>query len=113
MKFKTTNRELKNKVASRYLFKTGYCNLQHLLHFTSPIAYASGVYGWNYDVYKIDDVYITTGYRSMVGQPIDYKLIEKYDNAAREIVDSWTGNVDAKKEQLNELIKQFINELFN
>lgn len=114
MKFKTTSKELRNKVASKYLFKCGYCDLQHLLHFTSPIAYASGVYGWNYDVYKIDDIYITTGYRSMVGQSIDYEVTRKYEEQAREILNTWGKyEYEEKKELVNKLLKEFINEIFN
>ena len=113
MKFKTTSKELKNKVPSKYLFKIGYCGLQHLLWFEKPIAFNSGVYGWNYDVYCINDIYITTGYRSMVGQNIPYELAKKYDDKAKEIINQWTGNIDLKKEKLNSLIKEFIKELYS
>jgi hypothetical protein len=112
MKFKTTNKELKNRVPSNYLFKTGYCDLQHLLHYTRPIAYASGVYGWNYDVYCIDDVYITTGYRSMVGNQIPFELVREYDEKAREIVNSWGKyEYDEKKQLINDLLKEFIEKI--
>ena len=64
MKLKITDRELARE---RYVFISGYCDLQYLLKYESPIAYACGINGWRYDIYKIDNVYITTGYSSPRG----------------------------------------------
>lgn len=64
MKLKITDRELSRE---RYVFISGYCDLEYLLKYESPIAYACGIYGWRYDVYKVNNVYITTGYSSPRG----------------------------------------------
>ncbi len=64
MKLKVTDKELARE---RYVFISGYCDLQYLLKYESPIAYASGVNGWRYDVFKLDNVYVTTGYASPRG----------------------------------------------
>ena len=113
MKFKTTSRELKNSVPTNYLFKAGYCALQELFYYEQPIAYNCGVYGWNYDVYKIYDVYITTGYRSMVGKYIPNELVEKYNNKASTIVYDINLSYDNKREMLSKLIQEFKAELLN
>lgn len=64
MKLKVTDKELSQE---RYVFTSGYCELQKLLDYEEPIAYSRGINGWRYDVYKIGDVYITTGYASPRG----------------------------------------------
>ena len=113
MKFKTTSRELKNSVPNNYLFKTGYYALQELFYCEQPIAYSCGTYGWNYDVYQIDNVYITTGYRSMVGKYIPSELVDKYKNKASTIAYDINLTYDNKKEMLSDLIKEFKAELLN
>lgn len=43
-----------------------YCQCQRVLNLFGgdyKIGYNSGVYGWNYDLYRIGDVDIVTGYR--------------------------------------------------
>ncbi len=113
MKFKTTSRELKNDVPINYLFKTEYCALQKLFYCEQPIAYSCGAYGWNYDVYKIDDVYITTGYRSMVGKYIPNELVKKYNDKASKIAYDINLTYDDKREMLSDLIQEFKAELLN
>lgn len=113
MKFKTTSKELKDNVPTNYLFKTRYCALQELFYCEQPIAYSSGTYGWNYDVYKIDNVYITTGYRSMVGKYIPNELVEKYKDKASKIAYNINLNHEDKREMLNDLIQHFKAELLN
>lgn len=82
MKIKTTR---KNIVAtSPHLVSVGYCDLQTLLRYHSPIAYTCGVYGWNFDVYEIHGLTICTGYRGMPGRRANNA--EKYEQAAREAV---------------------------
>ena len=59
MLFKVTDKDLKEEP---FVFWAGYCELEELLQHEDPIAYSRGVNGWRYDVYKIQNVYITTGY---------------------------------------------------
>ena len=119
MKFKTTSKAIKNGYGTKYLFKTGYCALQNLFYYDNPIAYTSGMYGWNFDLYDIEGVGICTGYRGMVGQQIDYAVVKKYDDKACEIVykmkndnQTWEEYDTWKKQAIEELKKQFIKELF-
>lgn len=60
--------------------KTGYCKLSCLLSNHKPIAWASGLYGWNYDVYSVYGVTIATGYRAMPGATLED--VEKYEALA-------------------------------
>lgn len=43
MKFKTTQKQIKNNFGK--IFAVGYCDLCNLLQFEKPIAYTCGVYG--------------------------------------------------------------------
>lgn len=114
MKLKTTAKEIKNKVAGNYIWKVGYCGMQNLLHYQEPIAYTCGVYGWNFDLYEVDGVYFTTGYRNMIGRQVDYDLLNKYEQQAGEIINTWgKHSADGKKELVNILLKEFIKELYN
>ena len=45
----------------------GYCEIQELTRYMKPIAYSRNANGWKYDVYKIQNVYICTGYGSPKG----------------------------------------------
>lgn len=60
-KFKTS--QSKMKAFSPIVLGVGYCELQCLLNYESPIAYATNQYGWACDLYMINDKYsIVTGY---------------------------------------------------
>ena len=66
MKIKTTRKAI--IATSPRLVSVGYCEVQTLLRYHSPVAYNSGVYGWNFDVYQIHGLTICTGYRGMPGR---------------------------------------------
>jgi len=103
MKYKTTARAVKEGYYK--IIRAGYCSLQGLLSYKSPIAYSKGVYGWNFDVYDIDGVAICTGYRGMPSKNSkeDYKLIREYEAKA-----------DGKTaEEKDALIKEFIEKATN
>ena len=80
MKFKTTRKAIVN--GSSNIVSGGYCDLSTLLRYHSPVAYTSGVYGWNFDVYEIHGLTICTGYRGMPGRRANN--VRKYEQAARE-----------------------------
>lgn len=98
MKYKTTAKALRG--GYYMIISAGYCSLQNLLRYESPIAYCKGVYGWNFDVYDFDGIAIVTGYRGMPSKNSieDYTLIKEYDAKA-----------DGKtKEERLALINEFI-----
>ena len=60
-KLKTSQPKMKD--FSPIVLGVGYCELQRLLSYESPIAYAASQYGWVCDLYLINDKYsIVTGY---------------------------------------------------
>ena len=83
MKMKMTRNQLANLPVDK-IVTAGYCDLQHLLSGVDPSGYNSGVYGWNYDVYVIDNICILTGYRTPSKYPKVVKA-EMYERRAQEI----------------------------
>ena len=113
MKLKTTRKEIKNKVASNYIWQVGYCGMQNLLYYKEAIAYTSGVYGWNFDLYEVDGIYFTTGYRNMIGKQVDYELLRKYEDQAKIVINTrGLYTYEEEKERINNLLKEFIKELY-
>lgn len=83
MLLKVTDKDLKEEP---FVFTAGYCELQELLQYEDKIAYARGLNGWRYDLYKIQNVYITTGYSRPRGckMRIPPELKEEYKTKLRE-----------------------------
>lgn len=79
MKYKTTRKAIVNGCAN--IKCAGFCALQHLLRNHEPVAYTCGVYGWNFDVYKVYGVTICTGYRAMPGERL--QGVEEYEHKAQ------------------------------
>lgn len=67
------------------VFSIGYCKASFLLCYHEPVAYTAGIYGWNFDVYKVHGVTICTGYRGMPGEAVDSELVKMYEDEARKI----------------------------
>lgn len=104
MKFKTTAKAIRNEGGR--IVSAGYCDLQHLLWHTEPIAYTCGIYGWNFDVYNVNGLTICTGYRGMVGRTANN--IREYNERAKAIL-AWDNKIsyDEKRAQLDALLKEF------
>lgn len=71
MKVKTTRKGIVNSTPAKALKCAGYCELQALLRNHEPVAYTSGIYGWNFDVYEVYGLTICTGYRNMPGSQLE------------------------------------------
>ena len=109
MKFKTTKKAINNGYG--YKICIPFADLQHLLNYTEPCAYTCGTMGWNADIYHIDlNVAIVTGYRPFGNIKPDSKMVRDYDEIAKEIISDWDISVPRKKEKLNILINQFVEE---
>ena len=104
MKFKTTRKAIVN--GSSNIVSVGYCDLSTLLRYHSPIAYTSGVYGWNFDVYEVNGLTICTGYRGMPGRRANNS--EEYERKAREAVET-LGWEEAEAE-VERLLLEFCNQ---
>ena len=111
MKVKTTRKEITRLSGKKV--SIGYCGAQHLLWFRQPFAYTCGVYGWNFDAYDINGVIITTGYRGMVGEHVDYDVLKKYENEARAVLQDYKRPFEDRKADVEALLNQFIEEVYN
>lgn len=109
MKFRTTRKAISDGYAK--IYSCGYCDLQNLFRHTAPTAYTCGVYGWNFDLYDIDGVAITTGYRGMIGERIPSELIRKYEGKAKKAIEKANFDYKKTKSALDKLIYKFIEEL--
>lgn len=109
MKFKTTKKAM-NK--GFFTVSVGYCNLQDLLAYEEPVAYTSGVYGWNADIYTFGNIAIVTGYRPFGNvRGVDYEMIRKYETAAREIRCNAGLDYDRKKQAVQNLLADLLGEI--
>lgn len=108
MKYKTTRKAIVN--GSVNVRCAGYCDLQALLYNHSPIAYTCGVYGWNFDVFKVYGVTICTGYRNMPGKRLEG--IREYESKAKNILNNYTDyngleGYERKKAEIETLLQEF------
>ena len=100
---KTTNKAVKTYF--RNIRSCGYCEIQYLLRGLEPVAYTSGLNGWNYDVYSIYGLTICTGYRQMPGERL--KHTKEYEQKAMEIWSNYKMPYDEKLEKSAELLLDF------
>jgi hypothetical protein len=107
MKTKTTIKAIRNN--SGKILSIGYCGAQFLLRGHEPVAYTSGIYGWNFDVYEIDGVTICTGYRGMPGRRVD-SLADVYDRKACEIVDDYKRPYKERAAEIEQLLHEFLEQ---
>ncbi len=106
MVFNVTRKEV---MAGYYrVISIGYCDLQDLLYFRNRIAYTSGVYGWNADIYDFGNVAIVTGYRPFGNVSVQYETVKQYNDTAREIACNYKIPYDERKELVNMLLEEFI-----
>lgn len=108
MKYKTTAKAIRQ--SGETALAIGYCDLADLLRYENPIAYTCGVYGWNFDVYKVNGINICTGYRGMVGKSVDYEITREYNGKARKINSDWSIPYEEKREKVNALLMEFLKK---
>ena len=102
MKYRPTKKTIMEGYSR--VISVGYCNLQRLLAFQTPVAYTCGTYGWNADVYNFGaGAVIVTGYRPFGNFKAKYDLCRKYEKLA-------DGKTNAEREAL---IAKFIAEVCN
>ena len=104
MKFKTTKKAM---LESGVTIPVPYCSLQSLLSFKAPVAYTSGVHGWNCDVYQIDyNWYIVTGHRPFGNCLLDSKIINEIECRADAILHNRYLDIKSKRIYLDDLIEE-------
>lgn len=108
MKYKTTQKAIKENY--RNIIEVGYCELYYLLLYENPVAYNSGVYGWNFDIYEIDsNAAICTGYRPIGNIKPNYATIKEYNLKASGILNN-SERVNTK-EEIEKLLQEFIEKV--
>lgn len=110
-KTKTTAKAIKESYKKCY--SAGYCDLQFLLRYIDPLYYHAGVYGWDYDVYIIDDVAIFTGYRYPASgiKHIPGEIAKKYNKYAKKIIDANYYSNNNNYEFVSDVLKNLINDM--
>ena len=108
MKIRVTKKQIIE--GYKNIIVAGYCDLQWLLKYRDADFNTCGVYGWNADIYKIDNsTVIVTGYRPF-GNVRKYGLAKKYDEKARKIALNYDTPWEKQKQKLEKLIKKFVKE---
>lgn len=110
-KVKVTKKEMKNSYHK--IISVSYCNLQYLLRFQEPYAYSARSEGWACDYYDIDGVLISTGYAPLDSRNTrsTYDICRKYDDVARGIIYDYSISRDEQEERVNNLLKEYIQEV--
>lgn len=106
MKFKTTAKYIRSVYGDNCI-KLGYCEACHLLRSHEPIAYTSGVYGWNFDLYYINGIAICTGYRGMIGS-LPAVPVTEYEEKARKIYDDYSRPYNEREKEVNKLLREWL-----
>ncbi len=106
MKTRITSKALRE--SSKKIVSINYCGAQFLLSNHTPFAYNAGVYGWNYDVYKVGQTYIVTGYRPIKG--IVYSNTREYEKKAQNIINNHHVTYEEKRERIENLLHEYLNQ---
>lgn len=107
MKYRTTKRDVNAGYGN--VICIGYCRLQALLGYESPVAYTARREGWAADIYEFGNTTIVTGYAPFGNIRPDYETCQKYEKKSREI--PYTLSYEERKEALSKLISEFIEEV--
>ena len=106
MSIKTTKKEIVKNFKN--IIVVSYCELQNLLYFKTQDFYTCGVYGWNADIYKIDNkTVICTGYRPFGNIKVKREITKKYDSLACKILSS-KASYEEKRDKIDNLLDKFI-----
>lgn len=108
-KIKTTAKKVRDAFDKKIAL--GCCEAIELLRAREPLLYTCGVYGWNFDVYIVDDTAICTGYRGMPGIRPDHNLVVSYEDRARDIWNEFDRPYKERVKQVDDLLASFMSEV--
>lgn len=109
MKRKISMKEIKK--GYKNIVCVGYCDLWCLLSSKEPKYYTAGVYGWNADVYEINNnTCIVTGYRPFGNIEIDYNIVKEYNKKAESIYKDHNLDYTEIQKKINILLDNFIEK---
>lgn len=92
--------QTKMKASYKYVIGAGYCALQSLLRYQTPVAYATRVEGWACDLYELDfEVAVATGYsyNRAVNTQVERKVLESFEKRAQACT---------TRQEIDDLIKE-------
>lgn len=108
MKRKITKKELKKLYPVQ--IKVGYCKLQAMLVYKEPEYFISSIYGWECDVYIIDEIAIVTGSNPFGNVPVSYYYCDKFNSQALRILHAFPC-YSTQKIMLDHLCSTFVNKM--
>ena len=107
MKYKTTKRAVMDGYG--FVISVGYADLQYLLRYKSPVAYTSGQYGWNADIYDFGNIAICTGYRPFGNiKSNEYGINRMFNNMAEEVRMDRNLSYDDEAKRLDDLLDKYV-----
>ena len=107
MKYRTTKKAVMDGYG--FVISVGYADLQYLLHCKSPVAYTSGQYGWNADIYDFGNIAICTGYRPFGNiSSSKYGINRMFNNMAEEVYIERNLSYDDKTKRLDDLLDKYV-----
>lgn len=110
MKFKTTQKAIRNGYYN--VISIGYCNIQSLLHYENPIAYTTCREGWACDIYEITpNTAIATGYAPFGNIHPKYEITHSYEEKARIILYDYSKPFETRRDELRNLLNEFVKEV--
>ena len=107
---KITAKELKEQAN---VYSLSDSNVYYLFYNHDPIANNVGKYGLNFELYHMYGLMFTVGNRGCVGCRVNYKLVEKYNNEAKNILHNNTIKSTDKKMLIEKILMQFVEEVTN
>lgn len=108
MKRKITKKELKKLYPVQ--IRVGYCNLQTMLVYKEPEYFISSMYGWDCDVYIIDEIAIVTGFNPFGNVPVSCYDCGKFNSKALRILHSFP-DYSTQKIMLDRLCSEFVTKM--
>lgn len=93
------------------IISVGYCGAWYLLKCINREGWTCGVYGWNADVYEIDNsTAIVTGYRPF-GDIYNHELTKEYNEKARKVWENKKMKYETKNKKVKKLLDEYINKI--
>lgn len=110
---KTTRKNIKSSYKN--IIAVNYEKLNYLLSDRVADYYTEGIYGWNTNVYQIDnDTAITMGYRPFGNFHPKNEILKKYNFKAKEILSKpakTQDDLNTRTKKLEKLISEFVNNV--
>lgn len=109
MKYRTTKKEVNAEYLNKIYVK--FCALQNLLVYETETSYIVSREGWAADIYDFGTAAIITGRTPFGNVHPSYDVCKRYDSAAEEIRFNYSMKWEEQKPALQELLRQFIEEV--